>query len=239
MLPKGQDFFTPGELLFLATAAGNAIALVAAIAIASATSSPSAAVRPPRWWPSAGERCSGRGSAEAALRSRRGQALAIVRAFAIAGAAYFLLVLATTVRPPAPIPSPRIGDAVCRAHRCLAVVTVDRAALAGPASVAVTLRLSNSSRYPSHDQWPRGVFVVDDRGGRHPLDGTEAPLTAPLDAGEVRTTIRRFTLPAAARPVGLFVEQTDGPGYAPWLRCLIVGGSCWYAPPPHPPIVFD
>lgn len=238
MLPQGQDFFTPGELLFLATAAGNAIALVVAIALASAPFWPSAAARPRRWWPSAGERSSGRGSAEAARRARRAQALAIVRALAIADAAYFLIVLATTVRPPEPIPPPRIGDAVCHAHRCLAVVSVDRA-LAGPARVTVTLRLSNSSRYPSHDHWPRGVFVVDDRGSRHPLDRTESPLAEPLDAGEVRTTVRRFTLPAAARPVGLFVEQTDGPGYDPWLRCLIVGGSCWHAAPPHPAILFD
>ncbi len=99
------------------------------------------------------------------------------------------------------------------------------------------LRLSNGSRYASRDRWPRRVFVLDDRGARYPLDAAEAPLTAPLDAGEARTTARRFTLPAAARPVGFFVDQSDGS--APALRCLIVGGSCWYAPPSHRAIAFD
>ena len=157
--------------------------------------------------------------------ARLSRALAIVRGLAIGDAAYFLVVLATTLHAPAPIPAPLIGDAVCRAHRCIAVVSVDRVAItdaapaapsapaptpstaAAHASVAVTLRLSNTSRYASHDVWPRRVFVVDGRGVRYPLDATEAPLTERLDAGELRTTIRRFTLPSTARPVGFLVES--------------------------------
>jgi len=223
MLPHGQDFFSLGELLLLALAAGHALALVAALhALGS-------------------RRPHGRTALLAIL-------LAILRRLAIVDGVYFLIVLATTLSPPEPVPTPHLGDAICHAHRCVAVVSVEGAAPATAAqtaarrssettTVTLTLRLSNGSRYASRDPWPRRVFVLDDRGARYPLDTAEAPLTAPLDAGEVRTTARRFTLPAAARPVGFFVDQSDGS--APALRCLIVGGSCWYAPPPHRAIAFD
>jgi len=251
MLPQGQDFVSPTELLLLAMVAGNAAALLtAAIAVAQAFA-------PSLGRPHGGRLSGGRPSDAVERPARLSRALAIVRGLAIGDAAYFLVVLATTLHAPAPIPALRIGDAVCRAHRCIAVVSVDRVAItdaapaapsapaptpstaAAHASVAVTLRLSNTSRYASHDVWPRRVFVVDDRGVRYPLDATEAPLTERLDAGELRTTIRRFTLPSTARPVGFLVEQTDGPGSGPALRCLIIDGSCWYAPPPHPAILLE
>src|SRR5438105_10036104 len=104
------------------------------------------------------------------------------------------------------------------------------------AAVALTFRLSNSSRYSSHDVWPR---LVRRAGVRYPPDATEAPLAARLDAGEVRTTVRRFTLPSTARPAGFLVEHTDGPGAGPSLRCLIAGGSCWHASPPHAAMVLE
>ena len=62
------------------------------------------------------------------LRSSTLLLLALLRRLAIVDAAYFLLVLATTLRAPKPIPAPRMDDAVCRAHRCVAVVSVDRVA---------------------------------------------------------------------------------------------------------------
>src|SRR5258705_5132173 len=43
--------------------------------------------------------------------------LAILRRLAIVDGVYFLIVLATTLSPPEPIPTPHLGDAVCHAHR--------------------------------------------------------------------------------------------------------------------------
>ncbi len=232
MLPQGQDFFSAGELLLAAVVVANLLGLVAAIGALLRRRDAFAA----EWYPE--------DRPDAARHSGRMlRAIAILRRLAIVDAVYFILVLATTTGATAPTPTPRLGDAVCHAHRCIAVVNVQRAPSMGASrdttTIALTLRLTNSSRYTSHDPWPRRVFVVDDRGGRYPLASTESPLAVPLDAGELRTTIRRFTLPAAARPVGFLVDQTDGPGYAPALRCLVVGGSCWHAAPTRPAILLE
>src|SRR5260221_11512280 len=113
MLPQGQDFFSLGELLLLALAAGHALALVAALH---------------------------------ALGSQRPHSLAASQRFSrslsrssvvspSSTACTSSSSLATTLSPPEPVPTPQLGDAVCHAHRCVAVVSVEGAA---PATAAQT-----------------------------------------------------------------------------------------------------
>src|SRR4051812_17187960 len=106
MLPKGQDFFGLFELLFIAAVLANLVALGLAcrhVAIALRASAVSGA-----------------------RRHRFRRARDVVRALAIADAAYLAIVFVVSLRSNAPVAAPHIGDPLCLAHRCIAVTDVAR-----------------------------------------------------------------------------------------------------------------
>jgi hypothetical protein len=100
----------------------------------------------------------------------------------------------------------------------------------------VTLDLTNSSRFPARDP-VSGVFIVDDRGRRYPPvpNSSDRALTAELQPGQTATTRRIFTLPANASGTGFLGQRGGGPP----LCCLLIGGNCWHAAQPVPPVVIE
>jgi hypothetical protein len=206
-MPKGQDFFSLPELLLLALILANALALACAV------------------WALATDR-----------RFGRERSLGILRAMGIADALYLALLVLTGFQRPEPIPAPRIGHPLCLGHRCITVEEVTNTHTASATTYAVTLRLTNSSRYAARDSL-QGVYLVDDRGRRYPPapDASARSLTAELEPGEAATTRRMFALPPDARATGFVVQRGGGPP----LRCLIIGGPCWFPAPKEPPVVID
>ena len=176
-----------------------------------------------------------------ARRARRARAVATLRGLAIGDGLYVFLVLLTTLRHPGPIPAPRLGEPLCLAHRCITIDSATRTppvAGSGSATYQLTLRLTNSSRYPMRDN-VRGVYLVDDRGLRYPplADPAERSLTAELGAFQAVDAKRTFLLPAETRGTGFVVDRGSGLGSG--LRCLIIAGNCWFARPPEPPALIE
>jgi hypothetical protein len=216
MLPKGQDFFSLSELFFVAVLAANLLTLAAAAWTVLAGGVPA-------------------GSA-LARRARRARAVAMLRGLAMGDAAYVALVLVTSLQRPDPIPAPHLGDPLCLGHRCISVEQVTRMPTGSAVTYAVTLRLTNSARYAYGDR-VAGVYLLDDRGRRYAPapDASERSLTAQLEPGETATTRRVFALPADARATGFVVQRGGGPP----LRCVLVGGNCWFPAPKEPPVVIE
>src|SRR4029079_1107723 len=147
-MPSGPDFFSVGELLFIAMV----LAVIATVL----------------------------GSGIAALMHDRSRPSPAPRAFKWLGvgiAVYMAIVLAFSVKPPA-VAAPRKGDPQCLAHRCVTVTGLTRMTRGEETEYVLTLRLTNSGRYPFSDQI-KGVYLVDSGGRRY--GPSPDPGVAPLN----------------------------------------------------------
>jgi hypothetical protein len=197
-MPSGQDFFSLEELLFIAMVLAI-LATLGGVGIATLMREP----------------------------EQRGRAWPVLRWLGVAVGLYLVVVLAFSLKPPA-VPVAHKGDPQCLAHRCVTVDEVKRMVKGTDTVYTLTLRLTNSGRFPFKDQ-VEGLYLVD-TGGRHyaPAAADTGSLNEELGPFQTVMVPRVFTLPREARVAGFLVDRgRDGPP----IGCLVIGGNCWYDAP--------
>jgi len=116
----------------------------------------------------------------------------------------------------------RIGEDQCSDDWCIAVQAVRRDTLGSEIRYEVSFRLSNRARRVSQRERFVAAYLRDEDGHQHaPLsDATASPFDTLLYPGQTIPVIRRFTVPAPTRILGVVITR-EGGGRFP--GCCIVG----------------
>jgi hypothetical protein len=165
----------------------------------------------------------------AAVRGRRARALTIARRVGVVAALYFGVVIVVSAFSPQRFV--RLGEDQCSDDWCIAVQAVRIDTLGSDTRYEVTFRLSNRARRAPQRERFVAAYLRDTNGHRYAAvrDAAASPFDTLLAAAQTVSVIRRFTVPADARVVGLVVTR-EGSGRFP--RCCIVGdqGSVFHRP---------
>lgn len=152
------------------------------------------------------------------FRGRRTRALTALGKLAICTAGYITFVYAATALSKPPVL--RVGDPACDDDWCIAVAAVRRTPMNAVTRLDVDFRIfSRARRVAQRELAAKDVYIVDADWKRYnPIpSGTEIPLNTLLQAGESKSTGRRFEVPYGAHGLGLMVER----GAFPF--CVIIG----------------
>ncbi len=169
-------------------------------------------------------------AAVVALRGRGGQALRILRNFALCAAVYVLTGLAVGYFSPQRVV--RLGDPWCFDDWCLSANRVDRVLTASLIKYNVGFRILSRAGRVSQRAKGAWIYLIDDRGRRYSPDSdpSAVPLDVLLRPGESVPTSRVFHVPSDAHGIGLITGH-GGP-YCGAMSLLIIGGSgCWFNKP--------
>jgi hypothetical protein len=158
----------------------------------------------------------------AAVRGRRGAAVALLRWFGLSAIAYLGIVAVVSLTSTQRFL--HVGDDRCSDDWCIAVAVVQRTPVPAGASYRVTFRVSSRARRVVQRERGVRVYLRDDRGRRFDPDpaGNAVPFDVRLEPLQQVTTTRAFTVPADAPAVGLVVWRTSG---TPFPGCCIIGGE--------------
>ena len=153
-----------------------------------------------------------------ALRGHLTRALIALRKLAFSAVAYIAMVYAATALAKAPVL--HIGEPECTDDWCIAVDGVKRTPMGAETRLDVDLRIfSRARRVAQRELVAKDVYLVDAGWKRYdPIpSGAEIPLDTLLQAGESKSTTRRFAIPSGVGGLGLMVRRSEPP------FCLIVG----------------
>ena len=153
------------------------------------------------------------------FRGRRMRALSVLGKLAICAAGYIAFVYAATALSKEPVL--RVGDSECDDDWCFAVAGVRRTPMNTVTRFDVDLRIfSRARRVSQRELAAKDVYLVDAAWRRYdPIPATgEIPMSTLLQAGESKSTSRRFNLPGDAHGLGLMIERNPVFPY-----CMIVG----------------
>jgi hypothetical protein len=149
-------------------------------------------------------------AAVAALCGRGRRALAILRRWAIAAAAYLAIVAAVGLFSPQRVLN--VGDPWCFDDWCLSVESVNRTPAPPAVTYNVGLRIFSRARRVSQRANGAWVNLVDARGNHYAPepDPNAVPLDVRLGPGESVSTSRVFRVPADAGELGLTTGHGGG-----------------------------
>jgi hypothetical protein len=161
-------------------------------------------------------------AASFAIRGKGGRALAILRKLGICAAAYFAVIVTTSLFWPRTVL--HVGEPQCFDDWCIAV----QSATAGR-HFTVALRLFSTARRVSQREWNVVVYLCDRQGHRYdPVPNpSDVPFDVQLGPGESVTATRLFDLPAGASDPGLVITHEGG---FP-IGWFIIGYETWFHKP--------
>lgn len=152
------------------------------------------------------------------FRGRKSRALTALGKLVLCSAGYIAFVYGATAMSKEHVL--HVGDPECSDDWCFAVAGVRRTPMNTVTRFDVDLRIfSRARRVAQRELSAKDVYLVDSGWNRYdPIPaGTELPMNTLLQAGESKTTARRFDVPADAHGIGLMLEH----GAFPF--CLVIG----------------
>jgi hypothetical protein len=152
------------------------------------------------------------------FRGQRGHALTVLGKLALCAAGYIAFVYAATAMSRERVL--RAGEPECSDDWCFAVTGVRRTPMNAITRFDVDLRIfSRARRVAQRELGAKDVYLVDSGWKRYdpiPASG-EIPMSTLLQAGESKSTTRRFEIPADAHGIALMLDHSAPP------FCLIIG----------------